>query len=723
MKLTRIHTLLLAILPLFLSGQEIISGVAGYAEVEKYYELHGSDPVYKSGFETHESLNLPFMDDFSVLSVYPDTNRWIDNEAYINATFPYYPINYGVATMDVIDARGRVYLEATTFTFLADHLTSKPIRLDSVFDPELGQMKKLSPADSVYLSFYYQPQGRGDAPLDHDSLVLQFGHYTADTIFSHFDSTTVFGFNYFEAMLQFGGEWLPPGFMILPYLSCDSIPYILKDTLFLEDSLRIPCDSIFTLDADWTSIWSAEGDTLQSTTSTNTFVDKYGVYFKDVVIPITDTAWFRKDFQFRFINYASISNVNSWQSNTDQWHIDMVYLDRNRSVMDMFVREARFIEPPGTFIKDYSTMPYQHYAGDVTRYKRESLPVFAHNNDSVSHNLIYNYYVMNENGDTLEPFLMDDIYQALPPRVDLNIFDYQPFVEPPIKYFFTSASQDTANFYIAHVVRDADQPDVGDTVVYHQKFRNYFSYDDGTAEAGYGLSPSGAQLAVQFRTEVPDTLRGIQVFFNKTFNNNNNRLFHVGVWNDNDGIPGNLLYVEENVRPEFYDGLNKFYNLVFTDYVKLGVQAFYVGWIQTSNHNLNIGYDRNVNSQLKNFYNVDGTWKNSSYEGSIMIRPLVGDALVESQPEYKALSDVLAIHPNPTGPSSSITIRLPLSEQDQANSNDLKLQLFDVCGKSVYSGPYREVFPVNTLEQGFYIITLTNPVRATKYTAKLLIAK
>jgi hypothetical protein len=718
----RLNILFLFLIPVFTTGQEVLSGLAGNPVVEEHYEKFGHHEQYKSGFKIHNSLQLPFYDDFSEITVYPDTARWIDNEAYINATFPWYPVNYGVATMDVIDARGHVYLEASPFTFLADHLTSRPIRLDSVFDPGIGQMKKLGPADSVYLSFYYQPQGRGDAPLKHDSLVLQFGHYNGDTVFSHFDSTLVFGYNYLEAMAQFGGEWLPPGFVILPFITCDSIPYTLKDTLFIQDSLMIPCDSIFALDTDWNSIWSAEGDTLRDPID-SVFIDKYGVYFRDVVIPITDTNWFRNDFQFRFVNYASISFINSWQSNTDHWHIDGVYLNHGRTVKDMFVREARFMEPPTSFIIDFSTMPYRHYAGNAIKYKPVSVPVYVHNNDSVPHNLVYNHYVLNANGDTLEPFLMDDIMQVLGPRTGLDIYDYQPFVESPVKYFFVSASIDTADYFISHVVHDADEPQIGDTVVYHQKFRDYFSYDDGSAEAGYGLSPAGAQLAVQFRTEVPDTLRGVQIYFNHTFNNNNNRLFHVGVWNDNDGEPGNLLYKEENVRPEFTNGLNRFYNLVFSDYVKLGVQVFYVGWIQTSNHNLNIGYDRNVNSQIKNFYNVNGLWTPSSLEGSIMIRPIVGKALGKEQKEYKSGQEELLIHPNPPGLSPDIFIRLPEDESDPSLRNSLVLSIYDVCGKVVYHGPYTEVLPADAFKQGFYIVSLVNTLRSTKYTAKLLIVK
>lgn len=711
------YSLLFILLPLLSTGQEYLTGMAGNPVVKKHAEKQDVQLNYKSEFVQFDPLTLPFYDDFSNITIYPDSSLWIDNEAYINAEFAYYPINYGVATMDVIDSRGRVYMEASPYNFEADHLSSLPIRLDSVFDPDIGQMKVLTPADSVYLSFYYQPQGRGDVPLAHDSLVLEFGRYNGDTIFSHFDSTLVFGYQYQEDMLQFGGEWLPPGFVILGDESCDLIPHVLTDTLFFYDSLMIRCDSVFILDTDWTSIWFAEGDTLEK------FVERNEKYFKEVVIPIEDTNWFNNDFQFRFVNFASISNINSWQSNTDHWHIDVVYLDYDRRLNDMFVREVSFMEKPPSFIQDYSVMPFQHYAGDVTKYKRNNFPVYLHNNDSIAHDVVYNYFVQNSNGDTLEPFLMEDISGNLTARKDLNQFDYQPFVEPPIKYFFTSLSDDTADFRISHVVHDAEMPSVGDTVIYNQEFRNYFSYDDGSAEAGYGLSPAGARLAVQYRSEVPDTLRGFQLFFNKTFNNNNNRLFHFGVWNDNNGEPGVLIHMVQGVRPSFPDGLNNFYTHIFDEYFKLGVQVYYIGWIQTTNHNLNIGFDRNVNSRERNFYNTNGQWIKSGFDGSIMIRPVVGKALTEEEPEYKSQTTDLFIYPNPPGSASEVVIQLPTAEQDPSYRDSQVMSVYDVCGKVIYSGPYVEKIPVNSLTRGFYIVQLVNTSTSSKYTTKLLIAK
>ena len=122
-----------------------------------------------------EARFLPFFDDFSQSNTYPDSTKWTDNNVLINAGFPVCPPNRKGATFDVLDADGKVYSYAISNAFVAEYLTSVRIRLDSIMEPE---PRALTPADSVYLSFYYQPQGNGNPPEAQDSLVLQFGTTT-----------------------------------------------------------------------------------------------------------------------------------------------------------------------------------------------------------------------------------------------------------------------------------------------------------------------------------------------------------------------------------------------------------------------------------------------------------------------------------------------------------------------------------------------------------------
>ncbi|MFZ6051041.1 T9SS type A sorting domain-containing protein [Halocola ammonii] len=117
------------------------------------------------------SFQLPFVDDFSRYSLstndpdIPETyQRWEDNSAFINNDFPIEPPTVGVATLDGLDSTGYPYDFANEFAYgPADTLTSCPINLEPY-----------AASDSVYLSFFYQPAGLGNAPDPQDSLVLEF---------------------------------------------------------------------------------------------------------------------------------------------------------------------------------------------------------------------------------------------------------------------------------------------------------------------------------------------------------------------------------------------------------------------------------------------------------------------------------------------------------------------------------------------------------------------
>ncbi len=115
-----------------------------------------------------------FLDDFSYEGPYPDTSLWLDNQVFINRGYPKAPVTIGVATFDGLNEKGYPYdfSVSSTSSSSADSLTSKPINLFSYINN--GSPVNYSVGDSLYFSFYYQPQGIGNAPDSGDSLVLEF---------------------------------------------------------------------------------------------------------------------------------------------------------------------------------------------------------------------------------------------------------------------------------------------------------------------------------------------------------------------------------------------------------------------------------------------------------------------------------------------------------------------------------------------------------------------
>ena len=120
-----------------------------------------------------DTLSLPFFEDFAHIAGYPDSRRWVENQVWINNTFPKKAPNFGVATFDHLDAYGNPYhtLDKREMVF-ADSLTSQPINLQ--FKRVGNQTINYKPTDSIYISFFIQRQGIGDAPETEDSLLLYF---------------------------------------------------------------------------------------------------------------------------------------------------------------------------------------------------------------------------------------------------------------------------------------------------------------------------------------------------------------------------------------------------------------------------------------------------------------------------------------------------------------------------------------------------------------------
>ena len=136
-------------------------------QAQEYILVLESNPLLKttqkkmSKMRTTSSLSLPFLDDFSYNSYFPDNLLWEDSSVFINRSYPVNPVTIGVATFDGLDANGMAYdILASTQGKRADSLTSKAIDLSAV--------------DSAYLLFYYQAEGLGDNPQTEDSLVLEF---------------------------------------------------------------------------------------------------------------------------------------------------------------------------------------------------------------------------------------------------------------------------------------------------------------------------------------------------------------------------------------------------------------------------------------------------------------------------------------------------------------------------------------------------------------------
>ena len=139
----------------FLGAQEVISVL----ESNPLLQIKPKQQDQK--MRTASAIPIPFLDDFSHSSYFPNNLLWEDSAVFVNRSYPINPVTIGVATFDGLDASGMAYdISASMQGKRADSLTSRPIDLSVV--------------DSAYLLFYYQAQGLGDNPQTEDSLILEF---------------------------------------------------------------------------------------------------------------------------------------------------------------------------------------------------------------------------------------------------------------------------------------------------------------------------------------------------------------------------------------------------------------------------------------------------------------------------------------------------------------------------------------------------------------------
>jgi len=690
----------------YVQAQETLTGLQFNESVKKASVL-----VPKETRQTvQHPLHLPFFDDFSEPEIYPSPKRWTDRNVFVNRDFAVFPTNTGAATFDVLDDKGAVYSHAVSVPFEADFLTSVAIRLDSVFSPVA---RAISPADSVYLSFYYQPQGRGDRPEINDSLVLQLGFPTGNMILDYIDSTTFLIDSY---LLENGIDFIFPFDTIWAPSGCNPAFYLVNySTLTWGDLVTLPCDSVMKPEISWVSVWNAPGKELAE------FVDIYGTYFRQVLIPVKDPKFFTAAFQFRFFNYGSIANdiIPSKRSNVDQWNLDFVYLNINRTIFDTTYRMLSFTERAPSFLKRYESMPYRQYRSDPVNATAPEFKIYLTNLDQIEHNTKYRYVVKQVNGSF--GFGYDGGSCNLPP---FYVFGYQNCATncgaahacPPVNSVFgLDFSLDSTSFHIIHYLSDSSGSNIlVDSIRYKQGFYNYFAYDDGTPELGYGLEPAGGLLAYQFKLASPDTIKGVQIYFNRTLNNANDKYFDIVVWKDNNGKPGEEVYRKKRQRPQWSDQLYRFQIYEFDEDVYLN-GIFYIGLMQEETGSLNIGYDVSRNSQQYTFFNVDGIWRTSQFEGSLMIRPVLGSGYFIGQQENLLDTNPFTVSPNPA--SNSIKINTTLKDV-----YDLNASFYDLTGREILQMNLRTNTEIQLpyLKSGLYILHLSD--NNHQYSCKLLIS-
>lgn len=451
---------------------------------------------------------------------------------------------------------------------------------------------------------------------------------------------------------------------------------------------------------NWTYIWAGVFD--------STF------NFKQVFIPIIDTTYLKKGFQFRFYNYASIGGnyLPSWSFNSDYWNLDFINLDKNRTNNET-INDVCFIYNYNSFLKNFTSMPWTHFNYDNSQdIKKINFNYKNLGSDTINITKYFNRINITTNYSLpLASFGVDNV---LPYAVTNDTLVYSND-----KTFEQNQSIDSADWEIkAYLKTDTialrQNLRWNDTISFIQHFYNYYAYDDGTPENGYGISGTGteyAKIAYMYNTLMPDSLRAIQIYFNPTRNDYTETIpFYLTIWDNKNGKPNNIIYQKSTSTPVFKDSIYEFSNYILDSVIFLQ-DTFFIGWQKTVEDLINIGFDNNNDTKEKLYYNISGTWVQSTFKGSLMMRPVFGKELPASIKKDNILKNI-NIYPNPA--NNFIYI-------DYANysSND-DVIIYDNLGSIAYKSKIKSQINISNLSQGLYFIRIISKNQQSE-TKKIMI--
>jgi hypothetical protein len=434
-------------------------------------------------------------------------------------------------------------------------------------------------------------------------------------------------------------------------------------------------------EAKWHPVWRATGSNYPD--------------FRAVTIKIDNSKFLKKGFRFRFVNYASLSaNLidPSIAGNCDHWNIDYILLDKNRFAGDTVYADVAFRYPVRSLLKNHEAMPWKQFIEVYTSEMGETIGIHYRNNDIIPRNVTRNFEIWDVYNNKLSKSFTAGATNIAP----LTSIDHDA------SHFYTfKDNTDSALFRIkSWLITDDFDPKKNDTVVYYQHFGNYFAFDDGSAEGGYGVNGLGsrnAMVAFRFRSFIEDTLRAITICFNDSYMNSNIRSFDLMVWDNANGFPGNVLYALEELLVKPGDGVNGFHTYMLPSPVAVN-SIFYIGWRQRSETFLNAGIDLNTPHGGKQFYWINGNWSVSQVSGTLMVRPVLGPFLNTSINDRHFRGSTLRFWPNPAGD------HIFLDTRDLQDNESLSITIFDLHGRKMISLPYRERIDISSLREGLYII-------------------
>lgn len=386
----------------------------------------------------------------------------------------------------------------------------------------------------------------------------------------------------------------------------------------------------------WTKVWSKAGSSMD--------------VFQTALIPIVDTQWLHSDFRIRFVNKATFNVGNS------HWHVDYIKIDQDRNFQDSIYNDLAFAywgenNLKRSLVKEYTSIPIKHFNADRANLIQTNLSASVWNTWAQTQSIDATMILSNsqtsasENLGSVQTFAMYNDGQFLSFNLPNNssIFNTN----------FNDAFSIDMTCFFSTIINDFSTEN--DTITYSQRFDNYFSYDDGSAESAFFMTAydgAPSYVAQEFALSVSDTLRGLDIYFPQQVPSAQNKSFFIQVYKAIDAVGGQdqLIYQEDEQYPIYGNTINSFGRYRFKEPILLTEGTFYIALMFPAGGNsdsLYIGLDKNKVGANFRYFKVLDHWTASTIDGALMMRPIVGNAIPLAVKDKTETKLSLEIFPNP----------------------------------------------------------------------------
>ena len=357
--------------------------------------------------------------------------------------------------------------------------------------------------------------------------------------------------------------------------------------------------------------------------------------FQQYLVPVSNRSYLHDDFQIVFQAEGSRNGY------LDHWHLDYVQLGPERSSRDTVFNDLSLVGSSRALFDPYALLPWFVVNGNDEIFKGAEVSVHNFSSQTTSAELSQQLTIPGGTNQTQEN------------SSSLTSFSTNVIELPAFEDALELSGPTTLNY--DWVLLGTDEHPENNTRFQSISLDNIYAYDDGEADAIYGLSESRGFGSLFFnKGKEQQQLDAVEISFVPLLNFNpvsnqadymEDQSFRLVVWNK--PHPDSILYQQiGNLAVAYGDSLDHFQRYKLNKPVSLP-DSFWLGIQQLSAQPIGVGMDLSFLSDAPTvYYDSSGVWTPSKIEGNLMIRAVVSQTGVAVKAQTQIYGD-FKIFPNP----------------------------------------------------------------------------